>query len=74
MSKSVKVWLSLLLIILAAYTLFEMIRISRKISEKDTSQELSSADALKERSKKAEPVELAQIQPAGRIGNNSASR
>ena len=25
-------------------------------------------------SKKAEPVELAQIQPAGRIGNNSASR
>ena len=62
MSKSVKVWLSLLLIILAAYTLFSMVRISGKIREDDTSQELSSADALKERSKKAEPVDLETFQ------------
>ena len=39
MSKSVKIWVSILLVTLAGYTLYSMFRISNQLSERRADQE-----------------------------------
>lgn len=43
MSKSVKMWVSLLLIVLASYTLYSMVRVSAKLDGKNPPQDLSDS-------------------------------
>jgi len=65
MSKTVKMWLSLLLMVLAAYTLYTMINISEKIRGGDAS---GGADAVAEQSdaeksfENADPIDLEKFE------------
>ena len=57
MSKSVKIWASLLLLTLAGYTLYSMVRISGQLSERSSGQKVADAKGG-ESGNPVEPVNL----------------
>jgi len=57
MSKSVKIWVSLLLLTLAGYTLYSMVRVSSQLSERSTEQKVADAKEGESRNP-VQPVSL----------------